>query len=137
MKLVKEIINKNIKLIKYGIFGFITVFINLLLYKLMLIMGINYVISSIISYFIASTISYYFNLLLVFNNRIEPIKKEMKKIINYFSVRLVALGIDTLLLLICVEVIDLDEFTSKIIVSTLVILMTYILNKKILDKEYK
>ena len=71
MTKVKELFNKYSSLIRYGFFGVITVIINLVLYKLFLVININYIIASLISYFIASLVSYYFNLFFVFNQRIN------------------------------------------------------------------
>ena len=134
---MSKIIKKYESIIKYGIFGLITVGINLLLYKLFLIINMNYVIASVVSYVIASLISYYFNIFFVFNDKILKIKEEIKRIIKYFSVRVGSVIADTVLLIIFVELFKFDEFYSKIIISIIVISITYIFNKKIIGGNKK
>lgn len=135
MSKVKKYYKKYEDILKYGFFGCITVGINLGLYKLFLIIGINYLIASIISYIIASLISYYFNLIFVFKQNILGFKEELVRIIKYFSVRIGSVLADTILLAFFVEVLKFDEFYSKIFISVFIILITYIFNKKILKNK--
>lgn len=130
-----KLLNKYDYLIMYGFFGIITVLINLVLYKLFLVCRINYIMSSLISYFIASLISYYFNLLLVFKQKITTFSGELVRLIKYFSVRVGSVLVDTIMLVIAVEVFKFDEFISKLFISCFIILITYFFNKKILKKE--
>lgn len=132
---MKKLINKYKELILYGIFGVITVLINLVLYKLFLDLKIHYVVASLISYFIASLISYFFNTYFVFHSEKLKLKGEIIRIIKYFVVRIWSVIVDTLLLMLAVEIIKLDEFYAKPCVSVIVILMTFILNKKLLKKK--
>ena len=132
---MKKLINKYKELILYGIFGVITVLINLVLYKLFLDLKIHYVAASLISYFIASLISYFFNTYFVFHSEKLNVKGEIIRIVKYFVVRIWSVIVDTLLLMLAVEVFKLDEFYAKPCVSVIVILMTFILNKKLLKKK--
>lgn len=132
MRKIVNLLKKYEDLIKYGIFGCVTVCINLALYKLFLLFNMNYVIASVLSYFIASLISYYFNVLFVFNQKILKFKNEIVRIIKYFSVRLTSVILDTVLLIVAVELFKLDEFYSKIIISFIIIIVTYLFNKIIL-----
>ena len=134
MTKVKELFNKYSSLIRYGFFGVITVIINLVLYKLFLVININYIIASVISYFIASLVSYYFNLFFVFNQRINGFFDECIRIAKYFGVRIGSVVADTLLLYLAVDKFKFDKFYSKLFISFFIILITYFFNKKILRK---
>ena len=134
-KRIKKLIDKYKEIILYGIFGVITVIINLILYKLFLELNIYYVVSSLISYVIASLISYFFNTYFVFRSEKLNLKGELARIAKYFIVRIWSVIVDTLLLMLAVEVFKLDEFYAKPIVSVVVITMTFILNRKILKKK--
>ena len=134
---LQKIIIKNKEFIKYGICGVITVIINLLLYKLFLNIHIYYIISSLVSYFIAALISYYLNVYVVFQKKILPLKEELKRILEYFSVRILSVIVDTLLLIFMVEIVNFDEFYSKPLISVIVIILTFILNRKIFKKGDK
>ena len=137
MQKLQKIIIKNKEFIKYGICGVITVIINLLLYKLFLNIHIYYIISSLVSYFIAALISYYLNVYVVFQKKILPLKEELKRILEYFSVRILSVIVDTLLLIFMVEIVNFDEFYSKPLISVIVIILTFILNRKIFKKGDK
>ena len=132
---MKKLINKYKEIILYGIFGVITVIINLILYKLFLDLKIHYVAASLISYFIASLISYFFNTYFVFKSEKLNLKGEIIRISKYFVVRIWSVIVDTLLLMLAVEVFKFDEFYAKPLISVIVILMTFILNKKLLKKK--
>lgn len=134
MKKIKSLFCKYESLIRYGIFGVITVGINLILYKVFLVINMNYILASLISYFIASLISYYFNLFFVFKQRIEGFFYEIVRIFKYFSVRIGSVFVDTFLLYLAVDKLKCDKFFSKIFISIFVILITYFFNKKILKK---
>ena len=134
-KQIKKLIDKYKEIILYGIFGVITVIINLILYKLFLELNIYYVVSSLISYVIASLISYFFNTYFVFHSEKLNLKGELARIAKYFIVRIWSVIVDTLLLMLAVEVFKLDEFYAKSVVSVVVITMTFILNRKILKKK--
>ena len=135
MKQIKKLIDKYKEIILYGIFGVITVIINLILYKVFLELNIYYVLSSLISYVIASLISYFFNTYFVFHSEKLNLKGELVRIAKYFIVRIWSVIVDTLLLMLAVEVFKLDEFYAKPVVSVVVITMTFILNRKILKKK--
>lgn len=134
-KQIEKIINNYKEIILYGIFGLITVIINLILYKVFLELNIYYVLSSLISYIIASLISYFFNTYFVFCSEKLKLKGELIRIAKYFIVRIWSVIIDTILLMLAVEIFKLDEFYAKPVVSIIVITMTFILNKKILKKK--
>jgi len=130
-----KLIKKYKEIILYGIFGVITVLINLVLYKLFLDLKMHYVVASLVSYVIASLISYFFNTYFVFHSEKLKLKGEMIRIAKYFVVRIWSVIVDTLLLMLAVEVFKLDEFYAKPVVSVIVISMTFILNKKLLKKK--
>ena len=130
-----KLIKKYKEIILYGIFGVITVLINLALYKLFLDLKMHYVAASLISYFIASLISYFFNTYFVFHSEKLKFKGEMIRIFKYFVVRIWSVIVDTLLLMFAVEIVKLDEFYAKPVVSVIVISMTFILNRKLLKKK--
>ena len=133
-KIIK-LFEKYKELILYGIFGVTTVIINLILYKIFLDLNMYYVVASLISYVIASLISYFFNTYFVFKSEKLDFKGEMVRIGKYFLVRVWSVIVDTVLLMLAVEVVKLDEFFAKPIVSVVVIGMTFIFNRKLLKKK--
>lgn len=132
---MQKIIKKYKEILLYGIFGLTTVGINLLIYKLFLNINMQYVFASVISYIIASIVSYYLNLFFVFKNKLLSFNKEVIRLIKYFSVRIGSIILDTVLLMVSVELFKFDKFFSKIIISVIIILVTYIFNKLILQNR--
>ncbi len=116
-----------LELIRYSFWGGMTTVFNLLLFYIMVKLGINYVVSNVFSYCIAVVVSYFLNKFFVFeqsNNSNETIK-----FIKYIFIRVLAISIDTGLLYLLVTGLGLNVYFMKIVVSVLVIILTYIGNK--------
>lgn len=122
------------QLIKYGFFGAITTIINLLLFYIFTLIGIQYLVSNAISYFIAVVLSYYLNNNYVFDKKNQG---EIKKIIKFVLVRIASLGLDSIFLWLCVSLLNYDVFISKIIISVVIILITFVVNKTVVFDEKK
>lgn len=123
------------QLIKYGFFGVITTIINLLLFYIFNLLGIHYLVSNVISYFLAVVLSYYLNNTYVFSHKEN--QDEIKKIIKFVLVRLLSLGLDSICLWLCVTLLNYDVLISKIIISIVIILITFVVNKTIVFNEKK
>lgn len=90
----------------------------------------NYILGNVISYGIAIVISYIFNKKFVFETSEKNTHNdETIQIIKYFVVRILSISIDSGLLWVFVEIAHVKVYMSKIIVSVLVILLTYLVNK--------
>lgn len=127
--MLKKYWNRAFELIKYGFWGVVTTLLNLALYFVLIRFGIYYLISNVLSYIIAVIVSYFFNNFFVFN-QVEKEKISIKKIFKYFLIRILSLGLDSALLYGCVSIFHLNQIWSKLFVSFLVIMLTYLLNKK-------
>ena len=114
------------EIFSYAFFGVITTCINLLLYWFFLKIGIHYLISNIISFAIAVVLSYYFNKKWVFVSIHEGTGNQFFK---FVMVRILAIGIDSVLLYLAVDILLQDEMISKFIISGGIIFATYIVNK--------
>lgn len=120
-----------LELIRYSFWGGITTVFNLLMFYLLIILGVNYLVSNIVSYFIAVFVSYFFNKFFVFNKSENTVTNFMK----YILVRCISVCVDTFLLYCAVDVCLLNVYFSKIVVSIAVILGTYIANKIFVFRE--
>lgn len=134
MKKMRSNINL-FQIIKYGFFGVITTIINLFLFYLLIKIRVHYLVSNAISYFIAVVLSYYLNNKYVFNYNEK--QSEIKKIVKFIIVRILSLGLDSVCLWICVTLLKYDAFLSKIFISTVIIIVTYALNKTLVFNEKK
>lgn len=134
MKIMRSNVNL-FQIIKYGFFGVITTIINLLLFYLLIKIGVHYLLSNAISYFIAVVLSYYLNNKYVFNYKEK--QSEIKKLVKFIIVRITSLGLDSACLWFCVTLMNYDAFLSKIFISTVIIIVTYTVNKTLVFNEKK
>lgn len=121
--------NRARELIKYGFWGVVTTLLNLALYYILVRFGLYYLISNVVSYIIAVILSYFFNNWFVFN-QVEKEKISIKKMSKYFLIRVLSIGLDSGLLYGCVSIFHFNQMLSKLFVSFLIIMLTYLLNKK-------
>ena len=122
---------KIIELFKYGIFGAITTAINLALF-----FGIDhlhimyYLVANTIAYFIAVVINYVLNRYFVFEKNENQNKTDTAKQFGKFVLlRVVSLGVDNLLFYLLVSKCHLNKTVSRIGLSFVIIMITYVINK--------
>lgn len=117
------------ELILYGIFGVLTVIVNIISFKLLLILNIPLLYSNTIAFFIAVVFAYYTNTKFVFNDTFTK-----KNFISFMSMRISTLFIDNIGLYYLVS-ISVDELIAKSIINIIIILINYICSKFIIYKK--
>lgn len=126
MKLKKE-------LISYIIFGVLTTIVNIVVYILLSsFLGIQYIISNIAAWFFSVLFAYITNRIWVFESKNKNILKEA---ILFFGGRLFSGLVDTVLMIIFIDILFIDDFISKIVIAIIVIILNYILSKLIVFKK--
>jgi len=126
-----------IELIKYSIFGGLTTAINLALFAILELAGMNYILASSISYVVAVVINYFFNKQYVFSTAKKSKKESRTQFIKFLSMRFISLGIENALLYLLVSVIGIQVYVAKITLSIVIILLTYVANKRIIFKKHE
>lgn len=117
------------ELILYGVFGILTVIVNIISFKLLLILNIPLLYSNTIAFFIAVVFAYYTNTTFVFNDNFTK-----KNFISFMSMRISTLFIDNIGLYYLVS-ISIDELIAKSIINIIIILINYICSKFIIFKK--
>lgn len=117
------------ELILYGVFGILTVIVNIISFKLLLILNIPLLYSNTIAFFIAVVFAYYTNTKFVFNDNFTK-----KNFISFMSMRISTLFIDNIGLYYLVS-ISIDELIAKSIINIIIILINYICSKFIIFKK--
>lgn len=117
------------ELILYGIFGVLTVIVNIISFKLLLILNIPLLYANTIAFFIAVVFAYYTNTKFVFNDTFTK-----KNFISFMSMRISTLFIDNIGLYYLVS-ISVDELIAKSIINIIIILINYICSKFIIYKK--
>lgn len=120
--------NEIIEIIRYGLFGLLSTAINLGLFVLFNKLGIYYIYANTIAYIIAVILNYIFNYMFVFT---EAEKKwKWNEFLKFAIVKIVALIIDNGLFYIMVSIMHINIYISRISLSAVIIIITYIINKK-------
>jgi len=127
-KLWKVVVNRET--ITYGIAGVSTTVVNFIAYHLFCnILGIPNLIANAIAWVIAVAFAYVVNARWVFQDKQEDVAGESKKIVKFFSARLVTFGVEELGMFILVDLLHGPNMIMKAVVAVLVIILNYIFSK--------
>lgn len=142
MEKVKKIFGKIIKkvfsreFITYGVFGVLTTLVNILIFKLLFEnFGITYGIANIIAVLSAKVFAYITNKLFVFKHHCANAKELLLEIVKYVFARGFTGLIDIFGMFFAVEILKADEMLTKYIIQVIVIILNYILGKKVVFKN--
>ena len=128
-----SIYHKNEELWNYLIVGGLTTLVSIVSYKLFLAIN-HYLIANILSWFIAVIFAYITNRLFVFKSKNH---NKLNEFVKFTGSRLITLLVETGLLYLLIDLINLDEFWSKVIGQIIVLVLNYILSKLIVFKTKK
>lgn len=120
--------------IKYIIFGVLTTIINIISYFILNILGIHYVVSNTIAFILSITFAFITNKLYVFSSHKWDSKVVLKESSAFLASRLATFIIDTVLMILLVQALKINDFISKCIVNIIIIILNYILSKFIVFK---
>ena len=132
MNILKKILNKETFL--YLIFGILTTIVNIVSFFLFNKL-FNYKLSNIIAFILAIVFAYITNKKYVFESKKEEKTEIIKEFIFFIGSRLFTFIIDMLLMILFIEVLFIDVLISKIIANIFVIILNYILSKKLVFKK--
>lgn len=117
---------KNIyEVIRYGFWGIISTGINLGLFYVFIYFRMNYLLSNVLSFVIAVIFSYYFNHYFVFKSK----KNSHQSKVKFSLLRVISILVDSSLLYFVYEIIGIDLYIAKILVSALIIGSSYLVNR--------
>lgn len=127
-KLWKLFVNRET--ITYGIAGVSTTVVNFIAYHLFCnVLGIPNLVANAIAWVIAVSFAYVVNARWVFQDKQEDAAGESKKIVKFFSARLVTFGVEELGMFILVDLLHGPNMIMKAVVAVLVIILNYIFSK--------
>ncbi|MDF2865568.1 MAG: gtcA [Clostridia bacterium] len=129
-------IKKNKEVLLYLVFGILTTLINIVTYGLMKnLLNIDYMVSNVIAWCLAVAFAYVTNRIYVFNSKKNNKTDIIKEIILFVSVRLSSLAIDIVIMYVGVSLLQVNDMLIKIIANIIVIIINYIMSKKIVFKN--
>ena len=132
MNILKKILNKETFL--YLIFGILTTIVNIVSFFLFNKL-FNYKLSNIIAFILAIVFAYITNKKYVFESKKEEKTEIIKEFIFFIGSRLFNFVLDMLLMVLFIEALFMNVLISKIIANIFVIILNYILSKKLVFKK--
>ncbi|ABR46538.1 GtrA family protein [Alkaliphilus metalliredigens QYMF] len=119
----------------YLIFGVLTTAVNLVIYTILIRFGLHYLISTTIAFILAVSVAFYTNRKWVFDSDVKEQKGLMKEMSTFFVVRIGTYFFDLFGLILLIQLADMDELISKLIVNGGVIVLNYALSKWVVFKK--
>lgn len=128
-KRYKEVIN-------YLIVGGLTTIVSIVIYYIFTkVFHVNYMISNAISWVGSVLFAYITNKKFVFMSKCDTKIEVIKEIYQFFKYRIISFVIDILLMYVFVELINIDDMISKVIVQIIVIILNYVFSKLFVFKN--
>ena len=125
MKLKKEFI-------LYVIVGVLTTIVNILVYFLFVNLHVNYLVSNVLAWFFSVLFAYAANRIWVFESKKSNILKEASL---FYGGRIFSGIVDTGLMYLFIGILSIGDFTSKIIIQVIVVILNYLISKLIVFKK--
>ncbi len=124
------------EMIKYGCVGILSTAANLAMFWMLESAGLFYIAANAIAYFGAVIINFYLNEWLVFIQDDEKKKKSGNgRLLRFLLIRVISLGADSLLFYLCVDILLLPLYPSRIGLTLVEIIVTYVLVKTMVFGE--
>lgn len=134
-KVLRKIINKEIFL--YSVFGVLTSVLNVVLFKVLLVVGLKYTIANLITLIVVKLAAYICNKNFVFKSKCPSTWALFLEFIRFIVARGATALIDYFGLIFMVEALELPKVPSKIFITIFVIIINYVIGKRAVFKHTK
>lgn len=133
---MKDIIKKYRELILYLIFGVLTTLVNILTYALFTrIISLDAYSSNVMAWIFSVLFAYFTNRKYVFESKATTAKDKMDELISFCGCRLLTFALDMALMYTMIDMLQIDDMVSKIVVNVVVIIFNYISSKLFVFKK--
>ena len=116
------------EILKFSLSSIISFIIDYSLFIILLFILNSIIISNIIARIISASTNYYLNKTIVFNN------KNNKSIVSYIILAIIILILNTLILNLLITKLLINKFIAKIITETILFILSFTIQKKIIFK---
>lgn len=132
---IKDLLIKYKEVISYLFFGVLTTAVDFVSYYILTrLLSLDEGFSNVLAQFLAIVFAYVTNKLFVFEDKTNTIKSLIIQFGKFFSLRLVTLVINTVLFIIMIDKLGINDMITKAIVSVIVIILNYVFSKLIVFK---
>lgn len=132
---MKQFLLKYKEVILYLFFGVMTTAVNILMFQVCRLVGVDLFLSNLIAWIISVLTAFITNKLFVFESKNASFFHMAKETILFFSARVFSLGVDMAVIAFMVQFLLIHELISKVISNVIVIIVNYVLSKFIIFKK--
>jgi len=126
----------NTELVAYLFAGVATTVVNYVVYFIATrMLGMGVMAGTWTAWVIAVAFGYAVNKAFVFHTHCENMQALIKEAASFFAMRLVSLGMETVLMFVSVELMGLNDLVMKLIVNIVVIIANYAFSKLFIFKK--
>ena len=126
----------NTELVAYLFAGVATTVVNYVVYYLATrVAGLGVMGGTWTAWVIAVAFGYAVNKVFVFRTHCESVTALVREAVGFFAMRLVSLGMETVLMYLTVTVMGLNDLVMKLIVNIVVIILNYVFSKLVIFKK--
>ena len=126
----------NTEMIAYLFAGVATTVVNYVVYFLATRMaGLGVMGGTWVAWVIAVAFGYGVNKVFVFRTHCKSTLELLREAVGFFAMRLVSLGMETLLMYLTVTVLGLNDLVMKLIVNIVVIILNYVFSKLVIFRK--
>lgn len=118
------------EMMRYFFWGVVSSVLNVGLFQGLVMLGIDYRISNIVTLIVVKVFCYITNKWFVFKTPYEGLMPFLKEMASFLVARGVTFILDFAGVMFLVELIGADKFISKCIMAAIVIIVNYVLSKK-------
>lgn len=126
----------NTELVTYLFAGVATTVVNYVVYCLVRFgLGVSLEVSNVCAWVVAVAFGYVVNKTFVFHTHCDGALELLREAGGFFAMRIVSLGVETLLLKLFVQVLGLNEPVMKLVTNIVVIILNYVFSKLFIFKK--
>lgn len=125
-------------ILMYLVMGGITTFINIFTFWLFeSIFNLHYNLANIIAWIFSVLFAYLSNKHYVFESQQQSFKGLVKELTSFFGFRVVSLGIDLIVMWVCISLLTINPIISKVIANVFVLILNYVFSKFFIFNQKK
>lgn len=124
------------EMISYIVFGVLTTAVNIVSFGLFrTVLRWELLTANTLAWILSVAFAFITNKLIVFKSKSFETGLFFRELITFVGARLLSLGVDTLGMLLLVNVLLWNDWIAKIIMNVIVIIINYVLSKRIIFKN--
>ncbi len=124
------------EVISYLVFGVLTTAVNIVSFgQFRSVLHWDLLAANTLAWILSVAFAFITNKLFVFKSKSFEPGPFLRELFTFFGARLFSLGVDTLGMLLLVNVLAWNDWVAKIIMNVIVIMINYVLSKRIIFKK--